>query len=114
MFGQSRLPFAGASGRTDDGGRYRRISPLDVRLEDVDELVDEPLAAERPVEPAVDEDRGQGILERPGQRDPDVGVLALAGTVDDAAHHRDAHLLDTRPRRLPLRHPVLEMSLDLL
>ena len=63
-------------------GRYAgprsvsRIAPVDVVLEDVDELVDEALAAERPVEPAVDEDRRDRVLERARQRDPDVGVLA--------------------------------------
>src|SRR5436189_5164512 len=39
-----------ASGR--DGGS---VAPFDVALEDVDELVDQPLAAQGPVEPAVDE-----------------------------------------------------------
>src|SRR4051812_7439755 len=53
---------SGPSARSDDRTGCGGISPLDVRLEDVDELVDESLAAERPVEPAIDEDRRHRIL----------------------------------------------------
>ena len=74
----------------------RREPPRDVVLEDVDELGDEAVAAERPVELAVDEDRRDRVLERARQRDPDVGVLRLARAVDDAAHDRDAQVLGAR------------------
>ena len=45
---------------------------------------------------AVDEHRRGRLLAGAGQRDADVGVLALAGPVDDAAHHRDVESLDAR------------------
>ena len=54
------------------------------------------------------------LLERARQRDPDVGVLGLARAVDDAAHDRDAQLLGARVRLAPVRHPLLEVALDLL
>ena len=55
-----------------------------------------------------------GSSNVPGQADPDVGVLRLARAVHDAAHDRDAHLLDARVGLPPLRHPVLQVPLDLL
>src|SRR5262245_51210245 len=45
-------------------GRDLAVAPLDVALENADELVDEALAAERPVEPAVDEYGRDRLLER--------------------------------------------------
>src|SRR5688572_8377701 len=44
--------------------RRARVTPLDVTLEDPDELVDEAFAAERSIEPAVDEHRRYRLLER--------------------------------------------------
>ena len=93
------------------GAGYRSV---DVVLEDPDELGDEAVAAQRAIEAAVDEDRGDRLLERARQRDPDVGVLALARAVDDAAHDRDAQLLGARVRLAPDRHLLLEVALDLL
>src|SRR4051794_6423169 len=78
------------SGQSDRG----RIPPRHVRLEELDELVDEALATERPVQLAVNEDGSDRVFEGARQRDPDVRVLALAGSVHDTAHHGDAHLLD--------------------
>ena len=43
---------------------------------------------------AVDEHRRGRRFAGAGQRDADVGVLGFAGTVDDAAHHRDVERLD--------------------
>src|SRR5215813_3593775 len=61
---------------------------------------------------AVDEHRRGRLLAGAGQRDADVGVLALARPVDDAAHHGDVERLDARIARLPLRHRVADEALD--
>ena len=52
-------------------------------------------------------------LASAGQADADVGVLALARAVDDAAHHRDLHRLDARIARLPHRHLRAQEVVDL-
>src|SRR3990172_1789176 len=94
------------------GCPVRRVAALDVGLEDADELVDEALAAERPIEPAVDEDGRDRLLERAREADPDVRMLRFAGAVDDAAHDRDGQVLDAGMRLPPLGHPVTEVGLD--
>ena len=48
-------------------------------VQDVDELGDDAVAAQGRHEPAVHVDRRLGLLERAGQRDPDVGVLRFPG-----------------------------------
>src|SRR5690349_10165999 len=65
-------PKAGRRGRSarDEGPSRQargRIAPVHIVLEDVDELLHEPLAAERPVEPAVDEHGRHRVLERARQ-----------------------------------------------
>src|SRR3954468_25112083 len=93
-------PRAGESaGRSD---RASPVSRVDVCLEQVDELGDDVVAAERPVELPIDEHGSHRRLEGTGQADPDVRVLGLARPVHDAAHHRDPHVLDARVRRRPL------------
>ena len=62
---------------------------------------------------AVDEDRRGGRFARPGQRNADVGVFGFAGSVDDAAHHRDVQRLDAGIARAPVRHFVANIGLDL-
>src|SRR6202034_3901749 len=49
-----------------------------------------------------------------GQADADVGVLAFAGTVDDAAHHGHGHVFDAGVPLAPFRHAVADVILDLL
>ena len=44
-----------------------------------------------------------GASNVPGQADPDVRVLGLAGPVDDAAHDGDLQVLDARVRLAPAR-----------
>src|SRR6476661_3961758 len=100
------------SGRWSDG-RGTRISLRDVVLEDVGEFGDEALATERAIESAIDEDRRDGLLERARETDADVGVLALAGAVDDTAHDGHPEVLDAGVRLAPLGHPILEIGLDL-
>src|SRR5690606_2885075 len=85
-----------------------------VPVQQPQELLDQALALQRAVELAVDVDRRLGLLERAGQRDADVRVLRLARAVDDAAHDRDAQLLDARVARAPLRHALADVALDLL
>ena len=68
----------------------------------------------RPSPRSVDEDWRNGFLERARQGDADVGVLRFAGAVDDAAHDRDAHVLDARVFRRPDGHLLAQVGLDLL
>ena len=60
---------------------------------------------------AVDEHRGRALAGA-GQADADVGMLALARAIDDAAHHRDVHALYTRIAALPDRHLLAQPGLD--
>src|SRR5215472_1025887 len=63
---------------------------------------------------AVDEYRRRRRLAGAGQRDADVGMLALARAVDDATHDGDVERLDARIARLPFRHRHADEVLDLL
>src|SRR6185369_2911085 len=89
------------------GVGYRRsagaggVALLDVVVEELEELGDDGVALERELERAVHEDGRPGLLGGARQRDPDVGVLGFAGTVDHAAHHRDLQLLHARVASLP-------------
>ena len=89
-------------------------SLLDVVLDQRVELVGDVVAAQGQRLLAVDEDRRRRRLAGAGQADADVGMLALAGAVDDAAHHRDLHLLDAGVARLPHRHLRAQVVVDLL
>src|SRR5713101_7501003 len=101
---------------------FLRVAPqpavLAVGLADI--ILDQPLeflgdapTLERDGFLSVHVDRRDRTLPGPGEADADIGVLALAGTVDDAAHDRDLHLLDSRVALPPLRHPLTEIALDL-
>src|SRR6266852_7983966 len=92
----------------------RRVALLDVVVENLQELGHDGVALERELEGAVHEDGRLGLLEGAGERDADIGVLALAGAVDHAAHHRHLELFHARVLGLPHRHLVAEISLDLL
>src|SRR6267142_3289470 len=92
----------------------RRVALLDVVVENLQELGDDGVALERELEGAVHEDRRLGLLEGAGKRDADVGMLALAGAVDHAAHHRHLELFHACVLPLPHRHLVAEVGLDLL
>src|SRR5574338_282320 len=54
------------------------------------------------------------VLDGARQADADVGVFALAGAVDDAAHHRDLQVLDPGVAALPHRHLRAQEVVDLL
>ena len=62
----------------------------------------------------VDEHRRGRRLAGAGQADADVGMLAFAGAVDDAAHHRDLHVLDAGVLAAPDRHGRAQVVVDLL
>src|SRR5215472_4741645 len=90
------------------------VALRDVVVEDLEELGHDSVTLERELESAVYEYGRLGLLEGAGQGDADVRVLALARTVDDASHHRDVQLLDACVLRLPHRHLLPEIGLDLL
>src|ERR671935_176 len=62
---------------------------------------------------AVDEDRRGGLLAGSGKRNADIGVLAFARPVDDAAHDRDVERLDAGIAPLPLGHRGMNEPLDI-
>ena len=110
-------PTGTAARLTESGratSRVSRVPSVDVVLEDLEELGDDAVAAQRPIEPAVHVDRRLRLLERARQRDADVGVLRLARAVHDAAHDRDLHLLDAGVALAPHRHLLAQVVLDLL
>src|SRR6476661_55785 len=82
------------SARSDGLGRVAE-SLGDVVLDECVEFGGDVVAAQGQGLLAVDEDGGRRSLAGARQADADVGVLALAGAVDDAAHHGHLHLLDT-------------------
>src|SRR5262245_34884545 len=90
--------FAAAARRSSRG---RHVATRDVVFDDALEVLRDGVAAQRDGFLAVDEHRRGGCLASAGQADADVGVLALAGAVDDAAHDRDLHRFDAGVARLP-------------
>src|SRR5574337_1991029 len=87
---------------------------LDVVLDDAMEVLGDALAAQRHRLPAVDEHRSRRRLAGAGQADADVGMLALAGAVDDAAHDRDSQRLDAGITLAPARHHRAQVVVDAL
>jgi hypothetical protein len=55
---------------------------------------------------AIDVGGGPGLLEGAWERDAQVGVLALAGAVHHAAHHRHLHDRDDTAAQLAAIRPV--------
>ena len=53
---------------------------------------------------AILEYRSRRGLASTGKTDADVGVLALARAVNDAAHHRQSHVFNAVVLNTPLRH----------
>src|SRR5690349_950838 len=93
-----RSPIASGDSAGPDGLDPGAVAPVDVVLEQVDELGHDAVAPEGPVERAVDEHGRDRRLERARQADADVGVLRLPGPVHDAAHDRNLHVLDAGVR----------------
>src|SRR5207249_11207218 len=93
---------------------FRRVRPLDVRVDEALEFNGELVvrAAQGGDVLAVDVDRTVRGLAGSRQADADVGGLRFARPVDDASHDRQRHRLDALVRRLPLGHLVADVSLD--
>src|SRR5207247_10448314 len=94
-----------------DAARLRK-SPLDVAVQDLEEARHDVVAAQSGHLRTVHEDRGDRFLEGARQPDPDVGVLALARPVHDAAHDRHAQLLAAGMVLTPERHLVAQITRD--
>src|SRR5690606_20453461 len=90
------------------------VPRLDVTVDDADELLRDVLAAQRDGFLAVDEHRCSGRFAGAGQRDADVGVLALAGAVDYAAHDRERQVFGARVADLPFGHARADVVLHRL
>src|SRR5262245_21852778 len=103
-----------------DGALLRRRTPRAALPEAAVDVVDHHLlelggdgrAAEGHRLLAIDEYRRRRALAGARERNADVGMLALARAVDDAAHHRDVERLDARIAFLPLRHRFVDEALD--
>src|SRR5664279_1082500 len=93
---------------------FRGVMRIDVVFKNLDELGYDVIALERRHQPSIDVYRRLRLLERSRQRDADVRVLRLARSVDDTAHDRDLHLFHARVTRLPRRHLLTQVPLDLL
>src|SRR5207302_3303805 len=61
---------------------------------------------------AVDEDRRSWLLARAGQRNTDVGMLALSRPIHDASHHSDIECFDAWITGFPLGHGILDEGLN--
>src|SRR3984893_12004437 len=61
----------------------------------------------------LDKYRRGRLFASAGQRDPDVGMLALARHVNDAAHYCDGECLYARVARLPRGHGLANETLDI-
>src|SRR6201747_2250468 len=106
-----RLPGAAVCVRL---GAYELVAVAlgNVVVEDDLELFDDVVSLEGHGEFAVDVDRRLGLFEGAGERDADVGVLGLAGSVDDAAHDGELELFDAWVLLLPLGHGFDEVALN--
>ena len=61
---------------------------------------------------AINENRCGWLFAGAGQTDTDVGILALARTVDDAAHNGDVHILYSGIFLFPSGHRRPDEALD--
>src|SRR5258708_30090969 len=80
----------------------------------MDKLGDNPVALQRSHQTSVNKDWRLRFLERAGQGDSYVSVFGFSGTVDHATHHRNFQFFNAGILRLPDRHIVAEIRLNLL
>src|SRR3974390_452533 len=80
------------------------VVALYVLVEDLLELGDYGIAAQRGVELAVDVNGSLGFLKGAWQADAEIGVLRFAGAVDHATHDRELELLHPGIAFAPLGH----------
>src|SRR5688572_9169056 len=113
-FSMSVAALAIARGLSSGSNGLGTVGSRDVIVHHSDERLDDGVATERGSELAVDIDGCDGFLKCAGQRDADVRVLGLTGSVDDATHDRDLHLFDSGVLLFPVRHLLAQVGLDLV
>src|SRR6185436_7105444 len=91
-----------------------RIAARDVPFHELPEFLGDALALQRHGLLAVLVHRRHRPLPGAGQANADVGVLALAGAVDDAAHDGDRHVLGPHVVAPPGGHALAHVVLDAL
>src|SRR5680860_1587536 len=94
-------------------GALRAVMLLYVILDQLLELLRNSLAFKNHGPLAVDVHRCDRGFAGAGQADADVGVLALAGAVDDATHHRHGHVFHAVILCPPHGHPLAQVRLDI-
>ena len=105
----------GAEGVAHDGSFFlRAVGSLHVILDDGLEIFGDAVAFQRHRFCAIDIHRRDRDFAGAGQADADVGVLAFAGAVDHAAHHRHVHGFDAGILAAPDRHLGAQPVLDVL
>src|SRR5688572_9236915 len=95
-----------------DGDSLLAVFLSDVAFDDRLELLRNTLAFESNRLLAVDIDRRHRHFAGAGQADADIGMLGFARTVDYAAHHRNAHVLDAGICALPQGHLGAQIRLN--
>src|SRR5271170_1393383 len=101
-------PYRNPSG----SNQYSPVPPLYILVQNLLELLHNPVALQSCVELPIDIHRSLGLLKRPRQGNPDIGMLRLTWPIHDAAHHRQLQLLNTGILLLPLRHLLDKVSLN--
>src|SRR5687768_3247753 len=109
---RSKPGFTFCTSNRLDGDSLLAVLLADVALDDRLEFLGDALALERHGLLAVDVHRRHRHFAGARQADADMGVLRLAGAVDHAAHHRDAHFFHARIGLLPDRHLLAQKSFD--
>src|SRR6188768_100703 len=102
------------SDRLDGNAFFLAVVFAHVAFDDGLELLGDAPALERHGLLAVDVNRRHRHFAGARQADADVRVLGFAGSVDHAAHHRDAHVLDPGIGALPDWHLLAQIGLDLV
>src|SRR5688500_2381146 len=111
---RSKPGFTFCTSNRPDRDSLLAVFLADVALDDRLEFLGDALALERHGLLAVDVHRRHRHFAAARQADADMGVLRLAGAVDHAAHHRDAHLLHAGVLALPHGHLRPQKRLDAL
>src|SRR5690242_15493285 len=94
-----------------DGCRLLRIFHLNIVIDDSAKFSRDIVALQRDGFAAVHVNRCYRPLTRTRKTDADIGVLAFAGAVDHASHHRESHILHAVIFFAPYQHLVANISL---
>src|ERR1035438_7818965 len=100
--------------RLDMSGHRFRVMRGHVLVQHPDELGYDVVALERGHQASVHEDRRLGFFESARQRYAQIGVLGFARPVHYATHHGHLHALHARMFRLPERHLLAQVGLNLI